>query len=197
MKLLTAKAGLWLMTMAVGGTTVVAAQISPVKAFSAARVNSGRLAIVSVAGAVPVSDEQSAIETSASSLPDAPSAVAATQLAQEPAPVAAQPVQAAPRPVANSTLGATFLIANGMLLGSTIANAEMIGRCQPSSCQSVPDAIRNRGDLYAIGIPASLGVSYISYRLKRAGTRFWLLPVAVFTAGNVVYAVHASHFSSH
>jgi len=106
-------------------------------------------------------------------------------------------MQATPRPVANSTLGATFLIANGMLLGSTIANAEMIGRCQPSACQSVPEAIRNRGDLYAIGIPASLGVSYISYRLKRSGTRFWIVPVALFTAGNVVYAVHASHFSSH
>jgi hypothetical protein len=94
-------------------------------------------------------------------------------------------------------MGSLFLVANGVLLGSTIANAEMIARCRPSACQAVPDAIRSRGALYGIGIPASLGISYISYRLKRGGTKLWIVPVALFTAGNIVYAAHASRYSTH
>jgi hypothetical protein len=126
-------------------------------------------------------------------LPDAPSAVAARQSAQDSVSTA-PPTSPAPRPTANPAIGPTFLAANGILLASTIANVEMISNCRPTSCQAVPGAIRSRGDLYAIGIPSSLAISYISYRLKRGGTKLWILPVAIFTAGNIVYAAHASQF---
>jgi hypothetical protein len=126
------------------------------------------------------------------SLPDAPSAVAAPQTDQG-APVTAKGgMQGAST---NESVGVPFVAANAILLGSTIANAEMITRCQPSACSSVPDAIRTRGALYAIGIPASVGITYISYRIKRGGSRWWIVPVAVFAAGNAVYAVHAAHWS--
>jgi hypothetical protein len=196
MKVQTAKAGFWFVTLAMAGT-VAMAQISPTQSFSAIHYSDKR-DIHSFLNTVKASEVASpVVAVSEASLPDAPSAVAEKESAQEPASAPGNSMQAPPRPPASSSIGATFLIANGMLLGSTIANAEMIGRCQPSACQSVPDAIRNRGDLYAIGIPATFGVSYISYRLKRSGTRFWIAPVALFTAGNIVYAVHASHFSSH
>ena len=135
--------------------------------------------------------------TAENSLPDAPSVVAA-QEAQQVQPAAAVEQRVPPRPKAPENapgVDSTFLIANGLLLGSTIANVEMISRCRPGACQAVPDGIRNRGDLYGIGIPSSLAVTYISYRLKRSGTKMWLLPVVLFTAGNVVYAAHAAHYT--
>jgi hypothetical protein len=126
------------------------------------------------------------------SLPDAPSAVAAPQTDQATPVTAKGGMQGAST---NESVGVPFVAANAILLGSTIANAEMITRCQPSACSSVPDSIRTRGALYAIGIPASVGITYISYRIKRGGSRWWILPVAVFTAGNAVYAVHAAQWS--
>jgi hypothetical protein len=135
---------------------------------------------------------------SINALPDAPSAVSQDSAQQGPAVASAveQPAPAKLKAPANQTVGTTFLISNGLLLGSTILNVEMISRCRPSACQAVPDAIRNRGDLYGIGIPSSLAVSYISYRLKKSGTRMWFLPVAVLTAGNVIYAAHAAQNSN-
>lgn len=132
-----------------------------------------------------------------SALPDAPSAVAAQEAQQQQAVVTERPAPQPPKaPLNTKTVDSAFLIANAFLLGSTIANAEMIARCRPSSCQSVPDAIRQRGQLYAIGISASLGVTYISYRLKKSGTGMWILPVALFSIGNAVYATHAAQFSA-
>jgi hypothetical protein len=128
------------------------------------------------------------------SLPDAPSAVSQAPQDQV-SPPSAEPKQEPRMPPTNRSFGVTFVAANGVLLGSTIANAEMIARCRPSACQAIPDSIRSRAALYGIGIPASLAVSYISYRLKRGGTRWWIAPVAVLATGNVAYAVHAAQWS--
>jgi hypothetical protein len=210
MKQHVAKAGLWLLTLAMCGTTLAAAQIAPAQiapaeiapaqAFSPVRADSGTpdLAIASNS----LKDravESRQLSTAESSLPDAPSAVAAMQAAQESSsspttsPMAVK--QKSPRSAASSSMGAAFLIANGAMLGSTIANAAVISNCRPTSCKAVPGAIRSPAGLYGIGIPVTLGVSYISYRLKRSGTKLWILPVAVVTAGNFVYALNASKWS--
>jgi hypothetical protein len=190
MKLQTAKAGLWLVALALSGTlsgtTAAAAQIS-LRNSSQPNVPS----VVSVGKPSEIESTLPAVNLE-SPLPDAPSAVAHRPGQETPAPAARPPLS----PI-DPSAGRTFWIANGALLGSTIANAAEIGNCRPSACQAVPSAIRNRGTLYAIGIPASLGISYISYRLKRGGTRWWIAPVALFTAGNIIYAVHASQFSNH
>jgi len=199
MKLQTAKAGLWLVTLAMSGTTVAAAQISAAPASSPTSEYSGKRDAPSVPNFDKLSDESAPALTAEVSLPDAPSAIAGRQAAQEPPPAPSptpQPQEQAPRSAVTASIGLPFVVANGALLGSSIADAAMIGNCRPSACQAVPAAIRSRGDLYAIAIPASLGVTYISYRLKRSGTRFWIVPVALFTAGNIVYAVHASRFSN-
>lgn len=140
--------------------------------------------------------EQSSAPGATNTLPDAPSAISQPEGRQDRVVSSEQPASRPPRAPANTTVGTTFLLANGLLFGSSILNAEMIARCRPGACQAVPDAIRNRGDLYGIAIPSSLAVTYISYRLKRSGTRMWVLPVALFTVGNVVYAAHAAQFST-
>jgi hypothetical protein len=186
--------GFWVLTLTMGGTMAAAAQVSAyAQAFSTIRADSGNREVATeFKFAKPSAVESPQAATAGSSLPDAPSAVAERE-----APEETSPPPKAPLPSADRSMGPLFLVANGALLGSTIANAEIIARCRPSSCQSVPDAIRSRGALYGIGIPASLGISYISYRLKRGGTKLWILPVALLTAGNIAYAVNASRWSTH
>lgn len=181
MKVQTAKGALWFAMVAMSATSVAAAQ-STAPADGSPLVTQAELR-----------------------LPDAPSAIAERQSAeQEPPP--AQPVQQpspspmqlaerSPRPSPEYPVGPTFWVANGVLFGSTIANAEFIARCRPGSCQSVPDAIRTRGALYAIGISATAGITYICYRFKRSGTKMWIAPVVAATAGNIAYAAHASQYS--
>jgi hypothetical protein len=131
------------------------------------------------------------------SLPNAPSVVAAQEPQQAAVSPAVEPsVAQHPTAPSKAPLDSSFIVANSFLLGSTIADAEMIARCRPSSCQAVPDGIRQRGQLYAIGIAASLGVTYVSYHLKKNGSGLWILPVALFTVGNAVYATHAAQFST-
>jgi hypothetical protein len=190
MKSRTAKAAIWLVAL-VTTATAAAAQISPAPAFSGIRGYMSGTARTLLATTAPQA-ELRPVSAAEASLPDAPSAIGDKQAPQE---IHSEPAQPPLRGIVSRPAGATFLAANGALLGSTIANVEMIARCRPSSCQSVPDAIRSRGALYGIGIPSSLAVSYVSYRLKRSGTKVWILPVVAFTAGNIVYAVHASHFS--
>jgi len=193
MKLPASKAQLWLVMLIIAVASVAAAQSSPLAESPAFRAPGERVLLPVLATGKSAASATAFDARTASFLPDAPSAVAARESWQSAAPE--QETQKPPKSAARGSLGLTFLAANGMLLGSTIANVEMIARCRPSSCQAVPDAIRSRPALYGIGIPSSLAISYISYRMKRAGTRWWIVPVAVFTAGNVVYAVHASQWS--
>jgi len=181
----------WLVVLAFIAATTAAAQTSSLAASSLFRgVEGNREQSMAVGIGNPA-----ATGSAEASLPDAPSAVAAAQTAQN-APVPAnQAVRESPKALTNASPGPLFITANGMLLGSTLANAEFMTRCRPSACQSVPDDIRTRGALYAIGIPASAGISYISYRIKRGGSRWWIMPVAAFMAGNIVYSVHASQWS--
>lgn len=197
MRLKTKETRFWLaQVLVIGVSTMAAAQIS-----ASSVLPLGDASWLSSNTSVTTDHSKPAIlpvETATDSLPDAPSAVAAQEAQQvQAAPMVEQPVAQRPKAPANTpTADSTFLIANSFLWGSTIANAEMIARCRPSACQAVPDGIRQRGDLYGIGIPASLAVSYISYRLKKSGTGMWILPVALFTVGNVVYATHAAQYTT-
>src|SRR5579863_3732555 len=77
-------AGLWLLTLAMGGTTLAAAQIAPAQAVSSMRADSGTpdLAIALNSPKDPAI-ESPQVSTAESSLPDAPSAVAAMQAVPE------------------------------------------------------------------------------------------------------------------
>lgn len=129
------------------------------------------------------------------SLPDAPSAVASeSSKGVQPARQITMVESPTPKAAAKSA-DPTFWAMTGILLSSSLVNAEMIARCSPSSCQSVPDQLRNRPALYGIAIPASFGVSYLSYQLKKSKNRWWFAPAAAITAANVTYAAHAAKWS--
>lgn len=123
-------------------------------------------------------------------LPDAPS----------PAPTsAASSAWSAVRPTAQGkqimAMDKEFVLVNGLMFGSSIANVELTTRClQNGACTMVPGGLRSRAALYGVGLPAEAGVAVLGYYLKRTGRRWWFVPAALVTAGNAIYAVHAAKY---
>lgn len=85
---------------------------------------------------------------------------------------------------------------NGPMFGSSIVSAELTQACLAAEkCDFVPDAFHSRVAMYGAGVPAAIGVSYLGYYLKKRGHRWWFVPAAMVTAGNVVVSAHAAHYS--
>lgn len=79
----------------------------------------------------------------------------------------------------------------GSLFAVSVANAELAQRClRELTCTWVPTAFRSRAAMYGVGIPADLGISYLTYRLKRRRSSLWFLPSALATAANAYVALH-------
>jgi hypothetical protein len=128
----------------------------------------------------------------ADALPEAPSAQVSAGPAGD-AAAATSSLLSSPSPAKpEQRAGTMFWTVTGIAFASTVANVEVIARCVPTSCQSIPPAIRSRGALYGIGIPASAGVSYLGYRMKRDRSKWWFLPATILTQANLIYAVHSA-----
>lgn len=119
-------------------------------------------------------------------LPDAPSPAPRSAASRPPSAV---------RPTVNGEqiMDKQFVLATGMLFGSSVVNVELTHRClENGACTLVPRALVRRRAMYGVGLPADAGITVLGYYLKRGGHRWWFLPAAVVTAGNAIYAVHAS-----
>jgi hypothetical protein len=191
-----AKTRLWLLVLMIAGTTLLA-QFAHAQALSSNPADPGQKNVPFA----PTRGEPSEVggRTLAASsqppLPEAPSAIAGRRSSAEPVSSPRRWTQQAPPRAVKPGTGRMFLVASGVSLGLTMANAELVARCRPSACQDVPSAMRNRAALYGIGIPASIGISYISHRLRQRGNRLWIVPITAFASGNLVYGLHASQFS--
>ena len=95
--------------------------------------------------------------------------------------------------VDRSVADRNYLLVTGGMFGSSIVNTELTLRClnKHPSCNDVPTSFRSRVDLYAVGIPAELGVAYLTYYLKRKHNHMWYVPAAVVTGANVFLGVRA------
>ena len=138
--------------------------------------------------------ERSAITSAkADALPDAPSAhLSAGPTGDSVSATSSNLLPTASKAKSEHAAGATFWVVTSIAFASSAANVEVISRCAPTSCQSIPPAIRSRGDLYGIAIPATAGVSYLGYRMKRDGNKWWFLPAAILTQANFIYAAHSA-----
>ncbi len=88
-----------------------------------------------------------------------------------------------------------YWTATGLMFSSSITNAELTHRClERGACSAVPDGLRRRRNMYAVGLPTVAGVSYATYYFKKKGYRWWFVPAALVTAGNVIYATHATRW---
>jgi hypothetical protein len=85
---------------------------------------------------------------------------------------------------------------NGAMFGSSIISARLTQDClHAGACSSVPRAFRSSAAMYGAGLPAAAAVSYLTYYFKSKGYRWWFVPAALVTAGNIVVSTHAAHYS--
>jgi hypothetical protein len=141
-----------------------------------------------------------------SDLPDAPSASRADDSSANPtsspavkkesqgAPVAAQ---GGPLWVDRSVADRKYLMLTGGMFGASVANAELTLHClhQHAFCNDVPSSLKSRAAIYGIGIPAELGVAYLTYCLKRKHNHMWYVPAAAVTGANIFFAYRAYHWT--
>jgi hypothetical protein len=99
--------------------------------------------------------------------------------------------------VDRSVADRNYLAVTGAMFGASIANAELTMHClgQHSFCNDVPNLLSRRVALYGIGIPADLGVAYLTYYMKRKHSRIWYVPAACVTAANIFLGVRAYRWS--
>jgi hypothetical protein len=91
------------------------------------------------------------------------------------------------------TVDAPYVIQMGAMFASSIVAVEKTNTCiQQHTCSFVPVAFRSRGALYGAGIPIELGISYLSYKLKQHGHRWWFVPALAITGGNSYVAYRAA-----
>jgi hypothetical protein len=146
-----------------------------------------------------------------SELPDAPSSAKADAPAAAPAPTpaAAPAVKSGFRGAPPAALGGpleadrsvadrNYLMLTGGMFGASIANAELTLRCLQvhASCNDVPSSLNSRLALYGIGIPADLGVAYLSYYMKKKHSHLWYVPSAVVTGANLILGVRAYRWTN-
>lgn len=90
----------------------------------------------------------------------------------------------------------TYWTVNGAMFGSSLAAAEFTHTCLlAGACSSVPDTFHSRVTMFEVGVPAMVGVSYLDFYLKKKGYRWWFVPPALVTIGNVIVATHAARYS--
>ncbi len=141
-----------------------------------------------------------------SELPDAPSAAkpdTSTSDASAAAP-ARKESSGAPAAATSGSLGVdrtvadrNYLAVTGGMFGASIINAELTVHCLNvhPSCNDVPTSLHSRAALYGIGIPADIGVAYLTYIMKKRHSRIWYVPAALVTGANLFFGVRAYRWS--
>ena len=142
-----------------------------------------------------------------SDLPDAPSTTKPDTSTADPTPppppVAKREHGAAPAamggPLApdRSVADRNYLLLTAGMFGASVLNAEMTLHClkQHVDCNDVPPSLHSRTALYGIGIPADLGVAYLTYFMKKKHSSIWYVPAAAVTGANLFLAMRAYRWS--
>jgi hypothetical protein len=141
-----------------------------------------------------------------SDLPDAPSAARPDASTGEPtpSPVVKRESQGAPPAAVGGPLGVDrgvadgkYLAVTGAMFSASVANAELTLNCltKHASCNDVPTSLHSRAALYGIGIPADLGIAYLTYHMKKKHSHIWYVPAAAVTGANLFFAYRAHHWA--
>jgi hypothetical protein len=129
--------------------------------------------------------------------PDAPSATKAALL-HSPAEFNASPVSfdvrefttaMVERPIENKkVVDKKFMVLAGIATGLTIADFEMTQSCMARHLCVETDPLMptSRAGMYASSAPVNAGLTYLSYRLKARGKRYWWVPMAAIVASHAI-----------
>lgn len=137
-----------------------------------------------------------------SELPDAPSASKSDASTADPTPSpvvkrnsqgAAPAAMGGPLSPDRTVADRNYLLLTGGMIGASVFNAEVTLHClnEHPDCNDVPSSLRSRAALYGIGIPADLGVAYLTYFMKKRHSSMWYVPAAVVSGANLFFGVRA------
>jgi len=105
------------------------------------------------------------------------------------APTPAEKTGGLPTPPAQGRVADwEFAEVTSALFEASIADAETLYRCD--NCTAVRPAQHRRGVTYGVGLPVDVAVSYLTYRLKKKGHRWWFVPAVALTAANAYLSYH-------
>jgi len=143
------------------------------------------------------------LRASDAGLPDAPSA----SQTQDSAPTLSAPVRTSNRhyyqgaaPAARggrfgvdrSVIDLKYSALTGAMFGASVADAMLTHRCEAEgTCSFLPYPTSRRAFMYGVGIPADIGVAYLSYRLKKNHNPMWIVPEVLVTGANLFVAAHS------
>ena len=143
--------------------------------------------------------------SSDSDLPDAPSTTKADSPTADPVPPPVvkrehgAPPAAMGGPLApdRSVADRNYLLVTGGMVGASVFNAEVTLHClkEHPDCNDIPSSLHGRAALYGIGIPADLGIAYLTYYMKKRHSSMWYVPAAVVTGANLFFGVRAYRWS--
>jgi hypothetical protein len=88
--------------------------------------------------------------------------------------------------------GRKYWALTSAMYSASIADAELTHHClQQKTCAFLPNALYNRAALYGIGIPADIGIMYLTYCMKGKHSPIWYVPSAFVTAANIYVGAHS------
>jgi hypothetical protein len=94
------------------------------------------------------------------------------------------------KPVADRT----FKIANAAMFAAGIANVELAHQSVVSHSCTLPQLpSTSRAALYGMARPANFATSFVAYKLKQHGHRWWFVAPAAVTAAQLYSAGHMIH----
>jgi hypothetical protein len=90
-----------------------------------------------------------------------------------------------------------YLLVTGGMFGASVFNAEVTQHClnEHTDCNDVPSSLHSRAAMYGIGIPADLGIAYLTYYMKKRHSSMWYVPAAVVAGANLFFGVRAYGWS--
>jgi hypothetical protein len=130
-------------------------------------------------------------------LPDAPSA---SQNAAPAAPVSSRHYYQGAAPAAKGgrfgvdrrVMDWKYLGLTGGMFAASLINVDLTHRCEAEgTCSFLPHPLSRRAYMLGIGVPADLGIAYVSYRLKKNHNSFWIVPEALVTGANIFVGAHS------
>jgi hypothetical protein len=141
------------------------------------------------------------LDASGGDLPNAPSSDNAAAPANAPAPVTKQSwIGAVPAAKGGEfryegrVADRNYWISTGAMFAVSIANVEATHAClADAQCNWVPSAFTRRRNMLMVGIPADVGVAYLSYYMKKKRSRIWSVPEGLVTGMNALVCIHDAH----
>jgi hypothetical protein len=80
----------------------------------------------------------------------------------------------------------------GVMFATVAIAVQETHRCLAAgSCTAIPTPFQSRPAMFSVGVPVAVGVSILSYEMKKHGNRWWFLPPAIVSGAATALIIHS------